>query len=385
MDRVGLSPGDFAAYRRVFTRDHQRQIRLDVLDLADGSHLRSLTPKVLDGQVDGDVTARTTRSADIRFYTTGSNLGFDPNDPSDAPVHRSRVIRVWDCRYVAELGDWVDAAVITGPVVDFDRTGPEVSVTVHGMEEQAYGQLWPHTYHAKAKSKVTDAIRDLLALAGDTNAQVPDLPHTLPHPLDLHPMETIWPHVKKLAASLDRVAMYDGHGRFNLRPHSGRGVYRFHATLMTSPRVQRGGDTVPPNVIVVLGPKPHGPHKKRIQRHAIIAGPLSPTGLQRHSVPLHLVEEHQHDHLKTGALAQKIANRIARERGVTRTDLSWEAVPVPFLEEHDRVVVVDDAFGSTHARLRQWTLPLGGSDTGGTTGPNMTIGTNRRVTKVRLR
>lgn len=385
MDKLGLSPSDFAAYRRVFTLPSAvRQIRLDVLDLGTGKHLRSLTPKVIDGSVTGDTTTGdVSRILDTQFWDPGNNLGFDPGDPSAAPIHRSRLLRVWDCRLVEELDAWVNCPVFTGPVWDFDRTGSQIDVTAHGMEAQALGQLG-QTYHAPAKKKLTDVIRDLLALVGDVNANVPDLPHTLPHALDLHDMDQAWLHIKKLAASLNRFPMYDGMGRFHLRPYSRRGVYRFHKTLASDVTVKRSTDSII-NTVIVIGPKPHGPHKTRIRAKAVLTGPLSPANLGRNGVPLHLIKKVERDHLKSHAQAQAIADRILRDVAQTRTDLSWEAVPLPFLEERDRLAVVDDAFGTAHIRLRQWTLPLGGSDVGGTTGTNMTVGSKKMVRKVKLR
>lgn len=386
MDKCGLTASDFAAYRRtLLTPGHRRMVNLDILDLSTGNHLRTLSAEVLDGQIIYDTTVGSgdvTRKATVVFADPLRTLGFEPDDPSGAPLHRSRMIRVTDSRYVDELQHWVSCHVHTGPIWDFERDGGEVTLTAHGMERQALGNLW-ETHHFPAKSKITDAIRALLAAAGDVNANVPDLDHTLPQPLSVHPMDTAWSHVKKLAGSLDRNAFYDGAGRFHLRPFSRRAAYRFHKAITSEVTVTRSSDGII-NTVLVLGPKPDGP-KKRVRAHAVLQGPLSPASLGRNGAPLHLVHKVEHDHLKTRAQAQAIANRLLKERAQTKTSIAFDSMPLPFLEEHDLVSVVDDAFGTAHLRMRQWTLPLGGGDAGGSDGQPMSVGTIKRTTKARLR
>jgi hypothetical protein len=406
--RAGLSHAEFGVAMKTLTLPHERRFELHVLDLADGSHLRSLTQKTLDGQVAYDVTADVTRMLDIHFIDEKRRLGFEPDDPSDAPLHRSRLIRVHDCRYIPELTDWVEWPVFTGPIIDFDRTGADVNLTCHGMEEQAFGAAW-QTMHFPKKSKLTTAIRQLLAAAGDVNANVPDLPRTFPKDHTIHPLDSIWPHVQNMARSLDHYAFYDGAGRFQMRPHNQRHVYRFDKALTSEVSVKRqtGGFI---NTVVVLGPKPHGPKKHRIRGVATLEGTLSPQALSRNGVAFHAVQHEDRDfdvtvrrknkegkgfhkvthvmhHLKGNRRAKQIADRILLEHATTRTDLAFDAMPLPFLEEYDMVGVTDDAFGTAKMRMRQWSLPLEGGEPGDTVpseGSPMTVGSIKRTTRARL-
>jgi hypothetical protein len=315
------------------------------------------------------------------------------------------MLRVHDSRYIEELGDWIKWPVITGPIVNFFREGGDVNATVHGMEEQASGAAW-ETIHCPKKTKITDGIRKLLAAAGDVNAHVPDLHRTFPHDHTIHPLDSIWPHVKHMAASLDYYVFYDGAGRFQMRPFNQRHVYRFHQALVSQVKVGRQPDGFI-NTVVVLGPKPHGPKKHRVKAVATLEGSLSPTALARNGVPfhaaLHVDREfqvttrkkdkhgkfhkvtHEMHHLKATKHAQKIADRILLEHATTRTDLTFDAMPLPFLEEYDMVAVTDDAFGTEKMRMRQWSLPLEGGDSGGSEGSPMSVGSIRRTTRARLR
>lgn len=404
MDHLGLHHNDYRKYlETLLTPGHRRMIRMHVLDLANGKHLRDLTSKVIDGQVVYDVTSDVSRMLDIDFFDEHDNILFDPDDPSAAPIHRSRVVRVFDSRYVEALGDWVDCPVFTGPVWDFQRDSGVVTLTAHGMERQALSAAWD-VQHFPKKTKLTNAIRDLLAAAGDVNAQVPDLPHTFPHDLTVHPLDDIWPHVKRLCKSLDRRCFYDGMGRFKMPPFTQKPVYNFHHALTSRVVPKRTVDGFT-NTVVVLGPNPKGP-KKRIRAAAFIKGPLSPGALNRNGVPLHLVfsdeidavnkrvRDPKHpkkkkavvlDYAKTQKQAQQVADRLALEHGTTRNDLSFTTVPLPMLEEHDMTAVTDDSFGTARLRLMQWDLPLEGGEAGGSEGSPATIGSNRRTKKVKVR
>lgn len=405
MDKAGLDPHDFGLAIDALTLPHRRKIDLHVLDLADSTHLRSLSPKLLDGQIAYDITADVTRMLDIHFVDEDNKIGFEPEDPSDAPLHRSRLLRVVDSRYVETLGDWVEWDCFTGPIIDFERDGGDVNITAHGMEEQAFGAAW-ETIHCPKKSKITDGIRKLLAAAGDINAHVPDLPHTFPHDHVIHPLDSIWPHVRHMAASLDYYVFYDGAGHFQMRPFTQRHTYRFHKALLSTVTVKRQVDGFI-NTVVVLGPKPKGPKKHRIRAVATLEGSLSPDALSRHGVPFHAVQHEDRDfqvtrkkkgkdgkvhkvthelhHLKAQKKAQKIADRILLEHATTRTDLAFDAMPQPFHEEHDMVAVTDDAFGTAKMRMRQWSLPLEGGDAGGSEGSRMSVGSIRRTTRAKVK
>lgn len=406
MDRRGLDPHDFGLYLdTLLTPGHKRRIELDVLDLADNSHLRTLSPNVIDGQVAYDVTADVTRMLDVHFVDTRGRLGFEPDDPSDAPLHRSRLIRAKDCRYVDGLGDWVEMPVFTGPIIDFQRVGGDVNLTCHGMEEQAFGAAW-ETIHCGKKSKITDGIRKLLAAAGDVNAIVPDLPRTFPKDVVIHPLDPIWPHVVHMAASLDHYVFYDGSGRFQMRRHTQRNVYRFHDALISPVTVKRQVDGFI-NTVIVLGPKPHGPKKHRVRGVATLKGSLSPESLNRHGVPFHAVDHEDRDfqvtvrrkdkkgkvhkvtrelpHLKASREAESIAKRILLEHATTQTGLAFDSMPLPMLEEYDMVAVTDDAFGAAKMRMRQWSLPIEGGEPGGSDGSPMSVGSIRRTTRAKVR
>lgn len=384
MDHAGLSHHDFAVALRSLTQDHARRVHIDLVELNAGKHISDLSDRLLDGEVQYDVTADVSRTLDVRLVDDRrANLGFDPVDASSAPIHRSRMLRVTDARWIDQLGVWVGWRVFTGPVYDFERDAGEIMVTAHGLERQALGAIWD-TMHFKAKkAKITDVIRQLLAAVGDVNASVPDLDHKLPHDLVLHQTDIAWPHIQKLAAAADHYAFYDGAARFRMRRHQQKPVAHFDARwLLSDVKPHRGA--LEHNTWIVLGPNPKGP-KERPRGVAFLRGPNSPAGLARHNVGHHLVNKREMDHLKHDRQAQKIADRMALEHGTVRTDLSFDVIPPPFLEEHDMVGVTSEAFGKARVRGRQWNLPLAGGDTGGSAGPPTTIGTNRRTVKAKVR
>jgi hypothetical protein len=183
-------------------------------------------------------------------------------------------------------------------------------------------------------------------------------------------------------------------------------VYRFDDALLSPVTVKRqtGGFI---NTVVVFGPKPHGPKKHRVRGVATLKGSLSPQALTRHGVPFHAVQHedkdfqvttrkkgkkgkvhkvtHEMPHVKANKQAQRIADRILLEHATTQTDLSFDAMPLPMLEEYDMVAVTDDAFGMTKMRMRTWSLPIEGGDAGGSDGSPMSVGSIRRTTRARVR
>jgi hypothetical protein len=387
MDHLGLDRHDLRTYHRGLLVPHWRRVHVHLLELDTGKHISDLSARVLDGDVQfdvaGTVNGGVTRMLDLRLVDDQrGNLGFDPVDPSAAPIHRSRLLKVIDSRYIDALGGWVDCHVFAGPVWDFERDDAEILLTGHSMERQALGAIWDTMQWKAKKAKVTDIIRQLLAAVGDVNAAVPDLPHTIPHDLTLHPTDLAWPHIHHLAASVDHYVFYDGHPRFCMRAHQQRPVYHFHEALLGRIKPSRG--SIEHNTWLVLGPNPHGP-KPRPRGVAFLKGPNSPAGLARNGVPHHLVDKQERKHEKTDQQVQAIADRLAHEHGTTRTEMTFDAMPIPNLQEFDMISAHDDRLGHRRMRMRQWNIPLGGGDVGGSEGPPMTVGTNRRTVKARIR
>jgi hypothetical protein len=376
MDRLGLNHDDLRTYQRALVFTHERRIHVQVLDL-DMNVQRSLTPMVVDGQVTIDTTADVSRILTLSFLDPARALAFEPDSAGPA-LWRSRLLRVIYSVRVPDLGDWVDCPVFTGPVWDFDRQGALVNVTAHGMERLALGQAWnPKVY--QAKSLRTDALKNIMSrYAGDNCHAIPDLGFKFPH--DFHVIKTAqpWRRAKSIAQSMNRHLFYDGHGTLHLRHFNDGPVFTFDDELLTQPRFTRSKDPII-NTVEVIGAKPKG-KKKRVRAVATAPGWLSPSALGRGGAQLRLVEQVQNDHLRSVKEATDVAKRHIKHHEQQRVDVSFDSLPVPHLQENDRVRVGSTDVGPVHLRLRQWSIPLGSGDGAGAP---MTVGSLRRTTATR--
>lgn len=375
MQRLGLSNDDFRTYQRGLTVSHRRRIIVDVLNL-DGDHLSSLTPEIVDGQVIIDAGAEQdtpTRILDFTFLDPSRSVHFEPDSPGDAPLHRKRMIQITDSRLIPELG-WVDCEVFTGPIWDFDRQGATVSIVAHGLERQAMGQKWkPATF--KKRTKKTDAIKDLLAAAGENRlGGIPNLDARMPERMTITRMDTIWPRAQRLASSMDRQLFYPGTGRPVLRRLPSRPVFTFDERhLLSDVLLDRDPEGVF-NTFVAVGSKPKGA-KTRPQAHEELppAHPLSARSLARNDTPLRLVKREENRQIKSKAEAKARAKRMKADAEKVVVNYQFDALPIPHLDENDLVRVRCDE-GTLLVRMKQWTLPLGWEGA-----PPMSVGALRRT------
>jgi hypothetical protein len=378
VDRLGLNHDDLRTYQKALGYTHERRIEVRILDL-DMNHLRSLTPVVVDGQVTIDVSADVSRILTLSFLDPNRALAFEPDTPGPA-LWRNRLIRVIYSVRVPELGDWVDCPVFTGPVWDFNRQGALVNITAHGMERLALGQAWSAKHYAKGKLR-TDAIKDIMSrYAGDNCHAVPDLDYKLPKEFTVAKMSTPWSKAQHLAHSMNRYLFYDGRGTLHLRHHNDRPLFTFDSELLTQPSFARSREPII-NTVEVIGAKPKG-KKRRVRAVAVAKGWMSPSTLGRSGAQLRLVQQIQNDHLRSHKEAQDVADRRIKHHMQQRVDITFDSLPVPHLEEHDRVRVGSTDVGPVALRMHTWTIPLGSNEGQGAA---MTVGSKRRTTSPRMR
>jgi hypothetical protein len=383
MRTLGLTSTEWKSYVDALSSTQERRIVLELQDL-DGATLRSLTPVILDGQVSADTAGGEAMMVlTLQLLDPSRSLGFAPDSAAELPLHRKRAVKVWYNVRVPALGRWVECPVFEGPVWRVAREGAVVSLTAHSWERQALGAQWAARGFGK-KSKKTSAIRALMAGVGETRMSVPDLPRTFPSRFVVKRVDAVWPKVRQVAASLNRNAFYDGSGRFVVRAASSKPSMTFDARwLLGEPKFDRSVDKLK-NVFDVWGVKPKG---SRTRPHEIVVatGDLSPSGLSRNGKPHRLVLREENNHIKTRkeARARAVRLRDAQTRG--EAQVSIEVLPFPPLDLYD-LVHFKSPEGTNAVRAMSFTLPLGGSASGGGQGSPMVIGQVRRtVASVRRR
>lgn len=367
-----------ATYLDTLSHTHQRRIRVKVLDLNHRKLAHLEGESILDGQVTINVERRgeCSRVALLRLFDPTRSIGWEPDSPSSLPLHLKRMVQVYYDVLVPGYG-WVSCPVFCGPVVEVDREGAEVNVVAEGKERLALGSFGrAHTW--KKGRKTVEVIAEILELAGEAASRIhlPNLPHTLPQTLNVRRTEKPWVQARKLARSLDRELFYDGRGHVRLRFAPNSSTFTVDEDFLRGPvRIDRPKLEFH-NRWLVLGAKPKGA-KKRVSADVALPAShaLSGQSLARGGEPFWKIREEDRSQIKTAARCREIAERLRDEKIHAAADISFDCLPLPFLEEYDFVKAVDPLTGPCRVRVKQATLPLHQGD--------MTIGAVKQVSKVK--
>lgn len=370
------SAAEYAAWRSTVTRTHQRKVSVRVLDIEHGR--RAWIERVLDGQVTIDVTNReTTRVANLVFFDPSRALGWEPDSPSSLPLHLRRMVQIIDERMVPGYG-WVGCPLFTGPVVEVDREGAEVTVVAEGKERLALGSFGVNRTWEKRR-KISEVVTDILILAGEKPSRIhipAGMTATLPKELNVTRADSPWVHARRLIRSTGREIFYDGRGHVRVRfapKHPLRPV--LDADWLTAPLQLDRPKLDVHNGWIVLGAKPGG--KKPRVTSGLVALPknhdFSAYSQRRNGKWQWRIDEEELPEVKTNAKAREIAERKRDRRIRYAADIAFDILPLPNVEEWDLLKVQDPIAGVAVTHLRQATIPL-------LEGP-MTIGAVKRVSR----
>jgi hypothetical protein len=317
--------------------------------------------------------------ANVTVLDPTRSIGLEPDHPASLPVHLRRMVRIIDWRRVPGH-DWVACPVFTGPVVEVDRNGAEVSLVCEGKERLALGSFGRTHQWAKGR-KVTEVIRDMLELAGEKPSMIhlPALHSTLGKPVTVTRTDKPWVQARKLAESRDCKLIYDGRGHAVMRREPSKPLWTFGRDWLLGPlRIDRPKLSFH-NGWIILGPKPKK-GKPRVSS-GLVALPktnsFSAYALRRNGKWRWLIHEEERQHVKTNAEAKAIANRMRDKRIRFAADVSFDSLPLPNIEEWDWVKVADPLAGVAVTQVKQATLPL--------VAGGLTIGGIKRIAQVKRR
>ena len=393
MDFDSLTAAQRRIYLETVAQTHHREVEMRVLTL-DGAAVTSLTNVFLGGSIQGDSTRTPCEVLEADVLDEDFKLAWSNGE------HRKYKIRVVDSRFIPDLNDWVDQVVFTGPLWDFDRKGPEVSLVAHGSELLALGSV-RRVMTRPRKTRATAVIRDLLVAAGATSGvlSIPNLGAKLPervtigvrrgkrkgHKKDKRkpkkvqmfratPEDAYWTEAEQIAEAINRDLFCDGRGRFVLRSPVKRPAVTFtNATILSPVSERRPAEGEVTNTWVVLGADPKGP-KKRVEARVSLPArhPLSAESLGWHGKPREVIARIENKQLRTNAAARAVGVKH-RDRAMREmVEYEVEALPIVGWLRPDSLVSVPTGGGRALARVKQWTLPLGpGADP-------LVIGANRR-------
>lgn len=339
-----------------------KRIRVAVVDRA-GEAVANLTGAFMDGQVTLDARGDVSRSGSFTVLDAGRRFGFDADTYSGSDLDLTRMIRAWWVTDSDILEDSVTCPIFTGPITRLARSGPVV--TIEAQSKEVYGLArGGRTLTIKKGARKTDAIRTILReRMGETRMAIPDLPAKLSANVVIRPRDQAWKVAQKIAQSMGKQLLYTADGVARLRELPDKPAWAFTAegalaSLITEPETEADLTEVV-NQVKVTGRTPKG-KKQPVSGVATAepSHPLSPWKLGPPGGPMFMLKEVSNDHCRTDAECLKLAKQHL-ERGLKLgRDVAFDAVPIPFLEPLDKVIV-RTPFESLDCRVETLTLPLG--------------------------
>lgn len=391
MQLVGADASVHRDFTAQLLTSHRMRARVRLLNL-DGDELADLTPRLVDGQVNIDHTAETSRSATLTLDDPDHSLHLDSDAPAEGGIFLDRMVGIAYGVYVETLGRWVEVGIFRGPVTGMSRDGDSIALSCLGKEHLAKGMAWRPMTLRKGMDTVAAIKAILRERAGEQDFDFPAKGGRLDDPVSLGRMTQPWSVAQQLAKSIDRHLYYDGSGTCRLRKIPKDSVWTFTdgdgGTVLTPPQVSYDLSTAS-NLVWVKGKKPEG--KPRIAATAVAprSNPLSPHRLGRTirsggknvTIPRYLVTEVSNEKIRSRKDARQVASRELATLLREGLDVSFDALPVPHLDPLDPVKLKTGDVSLSFSLLKA-SLPLVHSGV-------MAVGTNKRVTpalgKVRTR
>lgn len=345
----------------------------------DHEVLADLSDRVTAGQVDCKLEGKvSTRSCSVTLVDPRREVAIDGADAGDGALFYDKMISASVRFKGPRIGRWIDIPLFCGPMTNGARTGYTAVVTAQGKERLATGMIWTTRTYTAGTQKIA-VVRDLLEQTGEAPSRIllPDLTARIPKDIPLDRLDTSWPSVMSVTASMNRQGMYDGLGDFRVRnwPDDPKVVLTDGngGTILTHPEVtydQYAGW----NGVCVRGPvKRSG---KRIEKTIWLprAHPLSPWSRQRGGVPFRMAYVVTNEKVRTEGEAEQVAQRYLRRLVREIVNVRADVMPNWLLEPADVVAFRTLELGNIEQVLREFSLPL-------TAGTAMSIGATKVLTR----
>lgn len=359
---LGLTADNKRRFEETLVRDHQINIRVEVLDLNHENPL-DISDRVLEGQVDVEASAQiTTRSLQMTLLDPHASMGFDSGDPSDGVMFLDRMIRAVYEVYVPELTGsttkWVSVPVFTGPVTKMDRTGSTVKIEASGKEVLA-NVVWTSFNITEGTNKYT-AIRTIMGKAGESHYRLRSTTGRMPNALGMAHPKKFWEESRKIASSLDDYLFYNGDGTLVGKPYPNGVIFTFkngiHGSVLGEPAISYDPATAR-NVVRVIGKKPTTGETPSYTYYASDTHPLSAANIGRNGVKRYLPEVIRSDSYRTieACKARAISYLTAKLKEII--EVKFDSLVIPHLEPNDMCNITTNKM-SMDFQLSSFTIPL---------------------------
>ena len=373
MQHLGLNSAQLVAYVDALRADAFLVTTVNVLDAA-GNPIGPLSSDVSDGQVLVDRNAEVSRLLTLDLADPTGSLEFDPASAADDALWLNNQLQITASVWVESVGDHVECPYFTGPIHRLWRDGGVVHVDAHSKERRMLRPLWSPLFISRDTTKV-DAIRQILAQAGETLFALPTGTELLATSVSLARGDRPWRYAQAIAKSMNMQLYYRGDGYAALRELPNEPVFSFtrvdentedttlgDGDVAGAPRVWFELGAQFANTVEILGAPPLA-NKPRVRgvAYAPEDHPLSRENMATDPTRVEtgvLVASHVVPQCRNDDQAKDIAQALIDEHllGVTRA--RFDATPFYHLEEGD-FVQLDTPTTTVPYRLDRFGLPVG--------------------------
>lgn len=374
MRRNGLSTKDFKTFNAGLGATHRRRIRVDVLTLS-GKLIGTLpVTRVIGGTFTGDAGGGPGLMgiSQLELFDPQRKLSFDPAD-SDRPLHRTRQLRIWDCRKVDGLDEWVEDKAHVGPIFDVDRDGPLVTVVVHDKSEQMGANAGNEETYNKGRRR-SEVQKQIAVNTGEKRSRM-DIPATkgrLPKKMTVLRMDIPWQKAKSLGPG--RRLFYSGEVLRSRPDPKKPSVTWGRRMVLSNAKLDRTAKERPLNTVIFKGGKPKGKNTKRV-----VSPPQylpknhkdSPQSLGRNGRPRKYIKQVENEKIKSRKVAINLAKKARDDLALSTAEQTVSMIPFSHGEFGD-LHVVPTPSGGVRIRQVRWTMSYGPDG-------DMELGANRRT------
>lgn len=365
--------GDNRAFDALMKKPHSLYVEVVLTD-GNGGDPVHLSDRLIDGNVAVDTTAAVTRALDLTLFDPNRRVHLDPGSPQRTSVFIDQRVKIVYTIIDPTNGNRYSCPVFTGGIDDVSRDEVFIKIKALGMEAHAVGNSFRgKTFKKKAKKVwvLRQLITNFVGVEGIRFPGDKTVKALLPSDVKLNREKAAWPLARKVADSVDRYLFMDAVGFAVIRRLSKRPKFVFNENWVTTkPEVDYDLSRVT-NAVVVIGKKPKKkgkggkddtskPTRKRRPMYTAIAPkkhPLSPFKLARNGVKRFLWISIEDDSLRSVKECRARARRLLARGLGAYTDIRWEGIPQPRLQEGDMVAISLPGFFAT-TPLKQWNIPL---------------------------
>lgn len=386
---IGLKAAEKKRYLELLLTSHAIEVTVQLMDLSH-NYLADISHLMLSGQVDIDASAtESTRTCTMELLDPKKALALDGNSPTDGSMYYTRQIKVIYSVVSVDRTERFSIPLFCGPLSKVDRNGVVLTINAVGKEKLSSGSVWT-TKTFKKNAQKSSVIKSLMVDFGGEHpskvlvkdyATVAAASRRLPADLVVSALKesTPWTTAKRIASGMNRRFYYDGRGNAIMKKRTSTVQFSFteNGALLSQPNASFDAESVINSVLVMGGVVGTGKNKRRISYRAVPprGHVLSPWSMGRWGKPRYLTEVVSDDTIKSTKEARLKGQSILNQKLREQVDVSFEALPIPHLEEGDLCSVVSDNY-TGQFYLTKMSIPL-------TANGRSTIGYLKRVSPVR--